>query len=438
MRLPTRRVAVFVVHNAVPHKPYACFSLSIILKFHNIPYCPMKTSNKKNSPVKTSTTAIHELIDHMQLTDYSVKDKKYVELPSHPHISYLEDKIKELEGGANALVLESLSAARYLLFKSLLKPGDNIVSFNSWSLYFNEEPNYKNSGISIRLSVDGKLDTFLSLIDERTKVIYLETVSNEFLNIPDFRKITAIAKEKNIPVVVDNTAGGPGYLTSPIRYGANLVLLDTTPWLLQNRKYAGAVIIEDGVYNWRNQKFDHLSNNEQFRKRTTIPGKQDYYYFSLLDHIKNSSYVRNIDLTIEPNWYYDIENIDYVLFRKSENTALLSAWLKRQDAVEFVNYMGFPENENHLLASSFFKGGYGSTFSFRLITSLISHEHFIRKIREKEIPTYLFHIYYDVELSSLIVSTGYGDFEEIKRIFQSILQPLEKTRRVAVRNSLVK
>lgn len=397
----------------------------------------MKTSDKKNSPVHTSSQAINELIDHMQLTDYSVKDKKFVLLPSHPHITYLEEKIQELEGGANALVLESLSKARYLLFKALLKPGDNVVSFNSWSLYFNDEPNYKNSGISIRLSVDGKLETFLELIDERTKIIYLETVSNEFLNIPDFRKITAIAKEKNIPVVVDNTAGGPGYLTSPIRYGANIVLLDTTPWLLQNRKYAGAAIIEDGTYNWRNPLFDHLSNNERFRKQNKKSAQHGQYYFSLVDYIRQSSFVKNIDLTIEPDWYYDIENIDYILFRKSENTALLSAWLKTQKTVAFVNYMGFPENENHLLASSLFKGGFGNTFSFRLNTDFISHEHFLRKLREKEIPSYLFSIYYDTELGSLIVSTGYGDFEEIKRLFLAVFQRVGQPWQLSAKKTLV-
>jgi O-acetylhomoserine/O-acetylserine sulfhydrylase len=385
----------------------------------------MKTT-KKNNPVKTSASALHDLIDHMQLTDYSVKDKKYILLPQHPNVSYLEEKIKELEGGANAMVLESLTIARYLLFKSLLKPGDNIVSFNSWSLYFNDEPEYKNSGISIRLSVDGKIDTFLSLIDQRTKIIYLETVSNEFFNIPDFRKITAIAREKNIPVVVDNTAAGPGYLTSPIRYGANIVLLDTAPWLLQNRKYAGAVIIEDGTYNWRNSKFDHLLNQEQFRKLSHVPGKPHLYFFSILDYIRSLSFVRNIDLTVEPDWQYDIENIDYILFRKSENTGLLCNWLKKHSYVDSVNYMGFAENEHYNLANTFFKGGFGNTFSFRLNTDLISYEYFLKRFLEKEVPPYLFSVYYDSDRSILIVSTGYGDFEEIKKTFYTILNTSEK------------
>ncbi len=393
----------------------------------------MKNINADRNPVRTSAKTIHELIDHMQLTDYSVRNPKVL-LPSHPNVSYLEEKINELEGGANALVLESLSVARFLLFKSLLRPGDNIVSFNSWSLYFNDESVYKNSGISIRLSVDGRLDTFLGLIDENTKIIYLETVSNEFLNIPDIRKIARIAKEKNIPLVVDNTAGGPGYHTSPIRYGANIVLLDTAPWLLQNRKYAGAVMIEDGTYEWRNPKFDHLPNNEQFRKIKKNPDHSSRYFFSLLDHIRASSLVRNVDLTIEPDWYYDIENIDYVLFRKAENTAMLCNWLRKQKQVEYVNYMGFADNENHGLASSLFKAGYGSTFSFKLKKSIAGHETFLRQLLAREVPSYLFRIYYDMALSLLVVSTGYGDFEEMKRIFHSAFDLPKRSRKMLLRN----
>jgi O-acetylhomoserine/O-acetylserine sulfhydrylase len=388
----------------------------------------MKTANKKSKLIQPSAQTLNTLIDHMQLTDYAVKNKKTVLLPSHPHVTYLEEKIKELEGGENALVLESLAEARYLLFKTLLRPGDNVVSFNSWSLYFNDDANYKNSGISIRLSVDGKIETLNELIDDHTKIIYLETVSNEFMNIPDFRKISAIAKERNIPLIVDNTAGGPGYLTSPIRYGANLVLLDTTPWLLHNKKHAGAAIIEDGNYQWRNKNFDHLLNDENSKKSYSgkedkkIPNSGQQYYFSLLDYIKQSMLVETIDLTIAPNWHYDIENIDYILFRKSENTALLSAWLKKQEPVAFINYLGFPDNENHWIASSLFKGGYGNTFSFKLNTTIFSDDRFIKKLKTIDIPPYLLRIYFDSDLATVVVSVGYGDFEELKRFFQLIFE----------------
>ena len=138
-------------------------------------------------------------------------------------------------------------------------------------------------------------------------------------------------------------------------------------------------------------------------------------------------------MTIAPNWYYDIENIDYILFRKSENAALLATWLKKQEKVACINYLGFPENGNHLIASSLFKGGYGNTFSFKLNSAIFSNELFIKKIRTLDIPLYLFRLFFDADLSTIIVSTGHGDFEEIKRFFQLIFESVE-TKELVTKN----
>jgi O-acetylhomoserine/O-acetylserine sulfhydrylase len=380
----------------------------------------MKTTSQHSLDLLAqSPGTINNLIDQMQLTDYASKNKNHVLLPSHPHLAYLEEKIKEMEGGADALVLKSLTVARYLLFKTLLRPGDNVVSYNSWSLYFNDEPTYKNSGISIRLSVDGRIETMEELIDDRTRIIYLETMSSEFLNIPDFKRISAIARQKNIPLVVDNTAGGPGYLTSPIRYGANIVLLDTEPWLLHNNKeYAGAAIIEDSFYQWNNPLFAHLFENNSAK----LPPNT-----SILSFIRQSPLVKNVELTISPDWHYDLENVDYILFRQSENAALLSSWLKQQKAVKYVHYLGFPDNENYLLASSFFKKGFGNTFSFKLADGKNSFDRLIKKVRELEIPPYLFRMYFDTDIASIVVSTGYGDIESAKRFMKAILESSHAT-----------
>ena len=92
------------------------------------------------------------------------------------------------------------------------------------------------------------------MIDDRTKAIYLETIGNPQFNIPDFEAIAKIAHNHDIPLIVDNTFGGAGYLCRPIDYGADIVVQSATKWIGGHGTSIGGVIVDSGKFNWGNNR----------------------------------------------------------------------------------------------------------------------------------------------------------------------------------------
>src|SRR5205823_3035412 len=118
---------------------------------------------------------------------------------------------------------------------------------------------FKRLGIEARFADGDKPESFAKLIDEKTKAIYLETIGNPGFNIPDFDAFAALAKEHDLPLIVDNTFGAGGYLFRPIEHGAAVVVESATKWIGGHGTSIGGIIVDSGNYNWGNGKFPQFS-----------------------------------------------------------------------------------------------------------------------------------------------------------------------------------
>src|SRR5258706_2170761 len=151
----------------------------------------------------------------------------------NPTTDVFEKRIAALEGGVAALAVGSGQAAQFIALNNILQAGDNFISttYLYGGTYNQFKVSFKRLGIDVRFADGDDVETFVKYIDKNTKAIYLETIGNPRLNIPDFEKFAALAKEYDLPLIVDNTFGAGGYLFKPIEWGANVVVESATKWI---------------------------------------------------------------------------------------------------------------------------------------------------------------------------------------------------------------
>ena len=164
----------------------------------------------------------------------------------NPTTDVFEQRIAALEGGVAALAVSSGQAAQFLALTNILGVGDNfITTSNLYGGSYNQfKVQFKRLGIEARFTEDDRPESFENLIDPRTRAIYLETIGNPRFNIPDFEAIAQVARNYNIPLIVDNTFGAGGYLFRPLEHGANIVVASATKWIGGHGTSIGGVIVD--------------------------------------------------------------------------------------------------------------------------------------------------------------------------------------------------
>ena len=120
-------------------------------------------------------------------------------------------------------------------------------------IYTLHQVTFARFGIEVRFADDAShIET---LIDDRTKAIYSETVGNPSFAVPDFSAISAVAKKHGVALVIDNTFGAGGYICQPIKFGADIVVSSATKWIGGHGTTIGGVIVDAGTMPWNNGRY---------------------------------------------------------------------------------------------------------------------------------------------------------------------------------------
>ena len=293
----------------------------------------------------------------------------------NPTSDVFEKRIAALEGGVAALATSSGQAAQFLALNNILQAGDNFVSssFLYGGTYNQFKVAFKRLGVEARFANGNDVESFVPLIDKNTKAIYLETIGNPSLSIPDFEKFAALAKEYDLPLIVDNTFGAGGYLFRPLEHGANIVVESATKWIGGHGTSIGGVIVDGGSYNWGNGKFPQFSEpsegyhglvfsdifgvnnplglpNIAFIIRARVEGLRDF---------GSSQSPFNSFLLLQ-----GIETLSLRVQRHVENALALAEWLESHPQVEFVMYPGLKSSPYHDLATKYLTRGFGGVLNF--------------------------------------------------------------------------
>ena len=293
----------------------------------------------------------------------------------NPTTDVFEKRVAALEGGVAGLATSSGQAAQFLALTNIMGSGDNFVS--SPFLYggsFNQfKVSLKRLGIEARFAKDNNVENFESLIDEKTKALYTETIGNPDFNIPDFDKLSALAQKYDLPLIVDNTFACCGYLFRPLEHGAHVVVQAATKWIGGHGNSIGGIIVDGGNYNWGNGKYPVFSEPSEgyhglvFNDVFGSKGPFGNIQFIIRARVEG---LRDFGPAISPfNSFLLIQGLETLSLRVQrtvDNTLALAQWLEKQPDVEKVNYPGLESSPHYANAKKYLKHGYGGVLSFEI------------------------------------------------------------------------
>lgn len=350
------------------------------------------TTGSRAVPIYQTTSYVFKNADHAaNLFGLREFGNIYTRI-MNPTTDVFEQRIAALEGGVAAVATASGQAAQFLAITNLLQAGENFVT--SPYLYggtFNQfKVSFKRLGIDVRFAADDQVSSFRSLIDDQTKAIYIETLGNPKLNVPDFEQFAALAREYDLPLIVDNTFGAGGYLFQPIKHGANIVVEAATKWIGGHGTTIGGVVVDAGNYNWGNGKFPQFSEpsegyhglnfwqvfgegnplglpNIAFAIRARVEGLRDF---------GPAQSPFNSFLLLQ-----GLETLSLRVQRTVENTLALAQWLEQHEQVDFVWYPGLESSPYHELAKKYLPKGAGGVLQFGIKGGLENGRTFINSLQ---------------------------------------------------------
>ncbi|MCT4583608.1 MAG: O-acetylhomoserine aminocarboxypropyltransferase/cysteine synthase [Peptostreptococcaceae bacterium] len=328
-----------------------------------------KSGEARVLPIYQSTTYKYDDPKHLSdLFDLKAEGHIYSRI-SNPTLDGFEKKMASLENGVGAVSTSSGMSAILYSILNLCKAGDNFISLAS--IYGGSHTLFtttlKDFGIEVRfLDIDYTNEDFKSLIDENTKCVFGESLTNPNLEILDIKKLSTLTKKFNLPLIIDNSLATP-YLLRPIDYGANIVVHSATKYIDGHASSVGGIIIDGGNFDYTDSKFVDFN-------------KEDSSYHGVIytRDFKNLCYIiklrvqllRNIGSTLAPfNAYLfnlGLETLHLRMERHSQNAFRLAQYLETHEKVAWVNYPKLESNKYYDLSNTYLKKGGSGILSFGL------------------------------------------------------------------------
>ncbi|MDE6059203.1 MAG: O-acetylhomoserine aminocarboxypropyltransferase/cysteine synthase [Clostridia bacterium] len=285
---------------------------------------------------------------------------------ANPTVEALEKKIAALEGGVYGLGCASGMSAILLTAMTLCEAGDNIVcaseiyggSFNLFSVTL---PKF---GIECRFfDADCSAKKLESLIDERTKFVFAETIANPAIVVLDFDKIAAVCKKHELLFIVDNTLATP-ILCRPFTLGANIVVHSTTKYIDGHAAALGGMIIDGGNFNFKGNKRYPAFNTPDESYHGLVYGELAVAFGTKC----RAQMIRDTGAIMSPQnafiTYLGSDTLALRMERTCRNAERVAAFLAKHPKVEWVKYSALPNDKYHKLAKKYLPNGTGGMMSF--------------------------------------------------------------------------
>ncbi|HMM26747.1 MAG: O-acetylhomoserine aminocarboxypropyltransferase/cysteine synthase family protein [Chloroflexota bacterium] len=285
----------------------------------------------------------------------------------NPTNDAFEQRLAALEGGIGALATSSGQAAETLTVLTLCDTGDEIISSSALygGTYTLFSQSLKRLGITTHFVSDNKPESFEALINDKTRLIYLEVIGNPKLEIPDFEAITALAHAHGLPVVCDNTFATP-YLCRPFEHGVDIVVHSTTKWIGGHGLSIGGAIVDSGRFDWK----------ASGRHNGLVEPEPAYHGLVLADAFGPAAFIgrarviglRDFGACQSPfNSFLNLIGLETLALRVQrhvENTQAVAEFLQQHPAVSWVNYPGLPSHESYERAQKYLPKGPGAVLGF--------------------------------------------------------------------------
>ncbi|MEO1235322.1 MAG: O-acetylhomoserine aminocarboxypropyltransferase/cysteine synthase [Planctomycetota bacterium] len=335
---------------------------------------PDSATNSRAVPIYATTSYTFNDTDHAAnlfgLTEFG---NIYTRL-MNPTTDVLEKRLAALDGGVTGLAFASGQAAINAAVLTLAHAGQNIVSATSlyggtWTLF---TQTFKQLGVEVRFFDSSKPEEIHGLVDENTRCVYMESIGNPALGVPDFKGIADAAHSAPygaIPVICDNTTMTP-MLLRPIDHGIDVVVYSTTKFIGGHGTHIGGAIVDSGNFKWADQP----------EKWPEFCAPSPSYHGAVFEeHLRPMGNIA-YNLHIRTHWLRDtgaclspfaaflflqgLETLHLRMPRHCENALAVAEFLEAHDAVEWVNYPGLESHADHANAEKYLPDGCGAILGF--------------------------------------------------------------------------
>ncbi len=361
---------------------------------------------------------------------------------ANPTTTALEARVTELEGGIGAIATSSGMAAIASVVMGLVRTGDQIIAsggiFGGTISLF--EKTLGRFGVETALVDAADTANFAAAINDRTKLIFIETIGNPRMDVPDIPRIADIAHKSGIPLIVDNTLTTP-ILIKPGQHGADIIVHSTSKFINGHGTAIGGAIIDTGNYNWKNGAFEDIKQLSQQAGN-----------MAFLGHLRNLIY-RDLGGCAAPmNSFLMLQGLETLpgrIAKHCDNALKLAEFLSKRPNVSWVNYPALKGNKFHGRVNKFFGGRGGGllTFglgdkatAFRCIDSLKLAKNLANLGDVKTLVLHpgstIFHEFSTAEQNNMgvtedmvRVSVGIEDFEDIEADFRQAIATAVKEKK---------
>ena len=330
---------------------------------------PDPATGARVTPMYQTSSFVFDDVDHAaSLFGLQAFGNIYTRI-TNPTNAVLEGRVAALEGGTAALAVASGHAAEFLIFHTLLQPGDEFIA--SKKLYggsinqFNHS--YKNFDWRVKWADPDDLSTFEAAISPKTKAIFIESIANPGGVVTDIAAIAAIAKKAGVPLIVDNTLATP-YLIKPFEHGANIVVHSVTKFLGGHGNSIGGVIVDGGNFDYmKSGKYPMLSQPRPEYNCMVIGETFGNFAFAIACRVLG---LRDLGPALSPfNAFLlltGIETLPLRMQRHCDNALAVAKHLANHPAIAWVSYPGLEGDKYHALAKRYTPKGAGAVFTFGL------------------------------------------------------------------------
>jgi O-acetylhomoserine (thiol)-lyase len=367
-----------IIRNRPAEPPIAKRDRQRATPSHNVTYgfetraihagaAPDPVTGARSTPIYQTTSYVFDDVDHAASL-FNLHNFGYIySRLTNPTVAVLEERVASLEGGRAALAAASGHAAQFLIFFTLMEPGDEFIA--SRNLYGGSLTqfglSFKKLGWKCHFVDPTEPENFRKALNPRVKAIFLENLANPGGIVVDLEPVASIAHEAGIPLIVDNTLATP-YLCEPFRWGADIVCHSTTKFLSGHGHALGGIVVESGRFDWsQGERFPSLTDPEP-----AYHGLKFYENFGDFAFTTKARAValRDFGPTLSPMNAFltltGIETLHLRMDRHVENALRVAKFLADHPRVAWVSYAGLKDSPFHELARKYLPKGAGAVFTF--------------------------------------------------------------------------
>jgi O-acetylhomoserine (thiol)-lyase len=327
---------------------------------------PDPTTGARAVPIYQSTSFVFDDTDDAAALFALQKFGNIYTRIMNPTNAVLEERIATLEGGVGGLAVASGQSAQAMTIFGLAEAGDELVAAATLygGTYTQMDITFRKLGIQTVFVDPDEPENFRRALTPKTKALYLETLGNPRINVPDLEAVAAIAREAGLPLIVDNTFATP-FLCRPIEWGADLIVHSATKFIGGHGTSIGGLIVDSGRFPWDNGHFPGLTEPS--------PGYHGMRYYETFGDFAfimkvRVEQLRDLGPAMSPFnaflFLQGLETLPVRMERHVQNAERVAAFLADHPRVSWVSYPTLPGNPYRERAKKYLPKGAGAVFTF--------------------------------------------------------------------------